>query len=442
MICSNCNTQFDGDACPACGAPVTSRTSVLLNTAAALLKEGLPDQAIEALEQAIARDPQNYEAHSLLGAAYMRQEEYQLAGHHFERAVWVDSGRVAARYNLAVAYRAAGRIEDALQQVRAALAKDPRHEKSRALLRELEKGAAAGAVEPEPGSAQNRQRAAAPHLQPLRVSAGRLSHRARIILGTFSTIAALILGSLAYAWTFRLLTSPQLLGRDAVLWQQLPYAFGLIMFVAGVIAASFQATGFPVAGAVGGLVGVPVGVALVLAGEAEPVTVKTILGAALCGAAATMAAEAVAKFTRVGEFRRMLVWVSIAAAAACVIVGYVRQGSLRGYVTTMASGDGAESVVTRVPDADIALTDERNGRTYATTSVNAQKRGRSPSAQGSYRLSGMPVGHYMLRCVERESGASWQGEVDVDYALVQGNEMEIPLSLPFDKISDNQRPRR
>jgi len=439
MICSSCNTEFDGDTCPACGAPVTSPTSVLLRTASALLNEGLADQAIEALEQALSRDPRSYEAHSLLGAAYMRQEEYALAGHHFERAVWLDSGRVAARYNLAVAYRSAGRLEEALQQVRAALDKDPHHEKSRALLKELAKAVANGGVEPQPGAPQNRQRAAAPHLQPVHVPGMRLRHRARVTLATAAALTALILGSLGYAWAFRLLTSPQLLGRDAVLWGQLPYAFGVIIFVGGVIAASFQAQGFPVAGVAGGLVGLPVGVTLVLARAGEPVTAKMVLGAAICGAAAVAAVEAFAKFTRAGEFRRALLWMSIAGAVAYVIVGYARQGSLRGYVTLDMPDSMGESVLTRVPDAEIALTDERNGRTYATASVNAQKSHRRASAQGSYYLRGMPVGRYVLRCIEPESGASWEGEAYVDYAIVQGNEMEIPLSLPLERALPEER---
>jgi hypothetical protein len=439
MICSNCNAQFDGDTCPACGAAVTSPTAALISAAAQLLKEGLADQAIEALEQALSRDPGSYQAHSLMGAAYMRQQEYALAGHHFERAVWLDSGQAAARYNLAVAYRAAGRLNDALQQVRAALDKDPRHEKSKALLKELQKASANGAVEPEPGAPENRPRAAAPHLQPIRVSGARLSHRARVTLAAMSALTALILGSFGYAWVFRLLTSPQLLGRDAVLWGQLPYAFGVIIFVAGVIAASFQAEGFPLAGAAAGFLGLPVGAALVLRGEGEPVTAKMVLAAALCGAAAGAAVEAFAKFTRAGEFRRALLWMSIAGAVAYVIVGYGRQGSLRGYVTLDVPDSNGQSVLTRVPDAEIALTDEHNGRTYATASVNAQKSHRRASAQGSYQLRGMPVGRYMLRCVEPESGASWEGEVYVDYAIVQGNELEIPLSLPLERALPQKR---
>jgi len=433
MICANCNTDFEGDVCPACGVAVTSPVTALLAAASALLKEGLADQAIESLEQAIARDPKSYEAHSLLGAAYMRREEYQLAGHHFERAVWLDSGRAAARYNLAVAYRAAGRLDDAVQQLRAALEKDPQHAKSRALLAELEKASANG-QQAAPGSPENRPRAAAPHLAAVDVPGQHLSPRLRLILATASSLAALVLGAFIYAMIFRLLTSPQLMGRDAVLWAQLPYAFGVIVFFAGIVAASFQAPGLPLGALGGGLVGLPVGIVILMMREGEPVTARMILGAAVFGAVGAAAIEALTKFTRVGEFRRMLLWVTVAAACAYVIVGYVRQGSMRGYVTTTVSDSTTgQPIIVRVPDVQIALTDQPTGRTYATVSVNAETARASASTQGGYLLRGMPVGHYTMRCIEPQSGAYWVGDVYVDYAIVKGNEMEIPLLLPVEK---------
>jgi hypothetical protein len=435
MICANCNTEFEGDVCPACGVAVTSPASALLAAASALLKEGLADQAIESLEQALTRDPKSYEAHSLLGAAYMRREEYPLAGHHFERAVWLDSGRAAARYNLAVAYRAAGRRDDAVQQLRAALEKDPQHQKSRALLAELEKTGTSG--EPAaPGSPENRPRAAAPHLQAVNVRGDHLSPTLRLILAGASSLAGLILGALAYAAIFRLLTSPQLLGRDAVLWAQLPYAFGIIVFFAGVVAASFQAQGFPFGSLGAGLVGLPIGVAMLMAREGEPVTARMILGAALFGGVGAAAIEALAKFTRVGEFRRTLLWVTLAFAGAYVIVGYARQGSMHGYVTTtVGDSNGGQPATVRVPDAQIALTDQASGRTYATISINAEAADLPPSTQGSYLLRGMPVGRYTMTCIEPESGAYWVGEAYVDYAIVKGNEMEIPLVLPLERAA-------
>lgn len=433
MICSNCNADFEGERCPKCGIAVTTATTHLLNAAATLLKEGLPDQAIESLERAIAADPRSYEAHSLLGAAYMRQEEFQLAGHHFERAVWLDSGRAAARYNLAVAYRATGRIEDAIRQVKAALEKDPHHEKSRALLRDLERKAASAAAEPEAGAAENRPRAAAPHLKAVHVPGWRLSYRLRVTLGAAAAFTVLLIGAAAYAEVFALLTSPQLLGRDAVMWAQLPYAFGGIIFVAGIVAASFQARGWPAAGALGGFAGLPAAVALLMAREGEPITAKIILGAAVGGAIGVAAVETFGKYTRVGEFRRTLLWAAIAAAMAYVVVGYVRQGSLRGYVTRSTADELGQPVMVRVPDARIMLQDPLTGRTYATTSVNAPQSHRPATAQGRYHLRGMPVGRYALTCIEPGIGAHWEGEVSVDYAIVQGNELEIALTTPLDK---------
>jgi hypothetical protein len=443
MICSNCNAEFDGDACPACGAAVTSPSATLLSTASQLLKEGLPDQAVEALEQVITRDPRSYEAHSLLGAAYMKLEEYSLAGHHFERAVWLDSGRAAARYNLALAYRAAGRLDDALQQVRAALEKDPQHEKSRALLRELEKQPDNGVngADVVAGARGNRPRAAAPHLRAVQVKGERLTSRVRAWLGTIAAALTVIVGGGVYIAVFRLLTSPQLIGRDAVLWGQLPYAVGVMLFIAGVLAASFQVKGLPRAGAIGGLVGTPVAVAALLISEHEPVTARIVIGAAVFGALGAGVVEMFAKYTRAGEFRRVLLWVSIAGVAAYIGVSFVRQGSLRGYVTVSVADEIGRATMERVPNAEIVLTDHRSGRTYVTTSVDAQQAKRPASAEGSYALRGMPVGHYLLRCIEQDNGASWQGEVWVDYAIIQGNDLEISLTMPADKIRTDYRPR-
>ena len=61
MICPNCSTEFDGDACPECGRAVDSASSALISIASNLLNEGRVDQTIESLEQAVANDPRSYE---------------------------------------------------------------------------------------------------------------------------------------------------------------------------------------------------------------------------------------------------------------------------------------------------------------------------------------------------------------------------------------------
>lgn len=433
MICSTCSTEFEGATCPECGAEPSTAVDDRIAAAAALLKEGLPDQAIEALEQAVSANPRSYEAHSLLGAAYVRRGEFELAGHHFERAVWLDSGRAAARYNLALAYRSAGRTQEALQQVRAALAKDPNHAKSKALLKALGSGRDTAAL--ERGSPKNRPRAAAPHLPAMHVPGARLSRGALIALATFVTALALIVGAAGYGWVFRLLTSPQLVGRDALLWSQLPYALGAVVFVAGVIAASFQVEGAPYPGLLAGLVAVPAGAAMLLGAESVPVTGRVIAGAAIAGSMSVAAVEAFAKFTRVGEFRQTLLWLSIAGMAAYVIVGYLREGSLSGYVTREVRR--GESLVTmRVPGAEFVLRHPRTNRTYTTVSVS---NGARPAARGSYRLRGMPVGDYALTVFDSQSGASWQGQVRVDYAIIQGNQLEVTLTLPLEEETRQRR---
>jgi hypothetical protein len=438
MICRTCNLEFDSAACPRCGGAATSAVDDRVAAASALLQEGLADQAIEALEQALSSSPRSYQVHHLLGEAYLRQGEFALAGHHFERAVWLDSGCAAARYNLARAYRSAGRMEDALQQVRAALSKDPAHAASKSLLKELELAATRELSEPPPGAAENRPRAAAPHLAAVHVRGRRLSRPVQTALGALAAILVIILGSFAYAATFRLLTSPQLLERDAVLWRQLPYATAGIAFVAGVIAASFQIPGLPFAGALAGLIAIPAAVAIPLMAEHEPVMTDFLVGAAAYGALGVAVTEALAKFTPLGEWRRALVWVSVAAAIVYVVAGYSRLGTLEGSVLQPVPGASDLSTTMPVPGAEITLQDPRSGLAYATTATgtfSGERHELDPSVEGRYRLRGMPVGYCLLTVRDPRTGATWRDQVFVDYAITSGNSYDVVLVPSAEEIA-------
>lgn len=141
------------------------------------------------------------------------------------------------------------------------------------------------------------------------------------------------------------------------------------------------------------------------------------------------AIEALAKFTPVGEFRRTLIWLSLTVMIAYVMVSYLREGSLGGFVTYSGSDRNGQYVTARVPDVRIILENRRTKHTYTTVSL----RGSNPhgaAAHGSYRLRGMPVGDYTLIAVDPRTGAWWRGEVYVDYAIIQGSQVEIPLIMP------------
>jgi tetratricopeptide (TPR) repeat protein len=83
-------------------------------------------EARDALEQIVAEDEANAEAHFMLGLAYFNLEAYSKARDSFERALALDPERAAAiHHNLgALAYQM-GDMETALSEFRAALEADP-----------------------------------------------------------------------------------------------------------------------------------------------------------------------------------------------------------------------------------------------------------------------------------------------------------------------------
>lgn len=87
---------------------------------------GQYQEARQSLEQIVAEDDFNAEAHFLLGLAYFNLEEYTRARDSFERALELDPDRAAAiHHNLgALAYQM-GDMETALSEFQAALDADP-----------------------------------------------------------------------------------------------------------------------------------------------------------------------------------------------------------------------------------------------------------------------------------------------------------------------------
>ena len=91
----------------------------------ALLGEGQPAQAEEALKTALAADLFHGPAHNNLGAAYLAQKKLYLAAWEFQYAARLMPGRPEPRNNLGMVFEAVGRTDEAAAEYRKALEVSP-----------------------------------------------------------------------------------------------------------------------------------------------------------------------------------------------------------------------------------------------------------------------------------------------------------------------------
>jgi tetratricopeptide (TPR) repeat protein len=77
------------------------------------LKQGKKNEAISALERAIAIDPKNFEARWSLGRALILSERFKEAVEALQVVVALDPQRADAHYQLGQALRRLGRNEEA-----------------------------------------------------------------------------------------------------------------------------------------------------------------------------------------------------------------------------------------------------------------------------------------------------------------------------------------
>jgi len=89
------------------------------------------DLLLEAsMRSRLARNPRNWFAHSVLGAALKGQGSYDEAISHLREAIRLNPGHPGPLFNLANALREAGRLDAAVAAYRRVLAIDPRHPKA------------------------------------------------------------------------------------------------------------------------------------------------------------------------------------------------------------------------------------------------------------------------------------------------------------------------
>ena len=90
-------------------------------------------EAIDALQNAIALDADLVDAHYYLGYAYVEQGSHDKAIPHLERAIAIAPNLKRAHYNLARAYRESGNLEAATHAVTETLRLDPNYQRAHEL---------------------------------------------------------------------------------------------------------------------------------------------------------------------------------------------------------------------------------------------------------------------------------------------------------------------
>lgn len=94
--------------------------------------------AVEAYQEALAKEPERIDARSNLGAAFVRLGRYEDAVKAYRQALEVDPGLAAVRFNLALALYKSALPQDAARELEQILALDPTNTKALLLLADCE----------------------------------------------------------------------------------------------------------------------------------------------------------------------------------------------------------------------------------------------------------------------------------------------------------------
>jgi hypothetical protein len=97
-------------------------------------REGRTDEAVRLLQQAVAADPRDQRAYSVLGAAHMQRGEYEDAVSTFEKARSIRPDAAHIHFNLGLACQRAGHLEQAIAAFQAAAEVDPTYDKAKEAL--------------------------------------------------------------------------------------------------------------------------------------------------------------------------------------------------------------------------------------------------------------------------------------------------------------------
>ena len=81
-------------------------------------------------KEAVLIDPKNVRAQTFLGILQSRDKEHDNALHSLQTAVSLDENNVDIRYNLALAYEVAGKIDEAKLEYEKVLELNPDHKEA------------------------------------------------------------------------------------------------------------------------------------------------------------------------------------------------------------------------------------------------------------------------------------------------------------------------
>jgi tetratricopeptide (TPR) repeat protein len=118
--------------------PVPQTAEELFAKGVALHQSGDILGAIEAYQDALAKEPQRIDARSNLGAAYVRLGRYEDAGREYRRALEVDPENAAVRFNLALALYKTALVAEAAQELEQVVARDAKNGAAVLLLADCE----------------------------------------------------------------------------------------------------------------------------------------------------------------------------------------------------------------------------------------------------------------------------------------------------------------
>lgn len=103
-----------------------------------LLREGLYNESIEFLEEALRENPKDPEIHLYLGYAYAKLDQLDKSIEVLEKAVDVAPTSPKVHYNLGVAYHKANNLTGAKEEYLRALGLDPTYSLARQALEGLD----------------------------------------------------------------------------------------------------------------------------------------------------------------------------------------------------------------------------------------------------------------------------------------------------------------
>ncbi len=104
-----------------------------------LLREGLYNESVEFLEEALRENPKDLDLHLYLGYAYAKLDQLEKSIETLVKAVDVAPTSPKAHYNLGVAYHKAHNLTEAKEEYLRALGLDSTYSLARQALEELGK---------------------------------------------------------------------------------------------------------------------------------------------------------------------------------------------------------------------------------------------------------------------------------------------------------------